>query len=169
MKALLIAVLLLWPASKHPFHSALAEVIYNEGDKRLEVSLRMFTDDLEDALAKHSGLGFVELSKAELTMPIVKSYVFSNFEIEGLEGYTAFLGYEAEGDATWVHFAYEQCGTCQPGILTFNIMLDQFSDQTNLANITYGTQRKSFIFTSSARRQEFKFWGGGNSHFKTLY
>ena len=36
----------------HAFHTSLTEIQYNAKEKSLEISIRMFTDDLEAALTK---------------------------------------------------------------------------------------------------------------------
>ncbi len=43
-----------WMSAVHPFYMSVTEIRYNQPRKSLEVSCRIFTDDLENALKKYN-------------------------------------------------------------------------------------------------------------------
>jgi hypothetical protein len=92
----------------HPFYVSLAEVKVNPEKERVEVSCRIFTDDLEKAL-KANHLGIHDLThpkdRAETEEALAK-YIPQHFFIEwgGKVQTLKMIGFEIEGDACWTYF-----------------------------------------------------------------
>jgi len=83
----------------------MTEIIHNENTKTLEISVRIFTDDLEKELAKDCNCK-VDLSKNELhsSMEImIKNYLKKALKIKKDEKLLdiQFLGFEKEEESTW--------------------------------------------------------------------
>lgn len=136
----------------HDFHTSLTEIQYNSKEKSLEVSIRIFTDDLETALTKFNNNQKVFLNgTTDNTNPLIEKYIQQYFVILNPQKQKkpfTFIGKELEGDATWVYVEFQNCGDLQPNtyILQNTILLEIFDDQTNLVNFFYGKSKKTFLF-----------------------
>lgn len=141
----------------HPFHSSIAEVEFNPQTQSLEVSVRLFTDDLEGALAAWKRLPKVNLADTAASRSLARDYVLAHFNINCGRGQWRYYGYEAEGDATWLHFELAGCGPCRTGTMTNSLMVARFDDQMNLVNFKQGQEKKSFLFNAKKTRIEYAF------------
>jgi hypothetical protein len=62
-----------------------------------------------------------------------------------------FYGKEKEADATWLYLEIFDCKNIKNYTIYNNIMQEMFSDQTNLVNIIYGTEKKTIVFDSKTK------------------
>lgn len=93
------------PVPPHPFYISVTEINHNAGDKTVEVSCKIFTDDLEGALKK-SLQATVDLSNAaqqEKAGALVNQYVQQHLRLmaNGKAVPLKFLGYEKEAESVY--------------------------------------------------------------------
>jgi hypothetical protein len=147
MKALLAFVLLWWV---HDFHTSLTEVNYNAKSGSLEVSIRVFSDDLELCLSKQNGGKLVTLEDdANKVESLIEQYFRKNFALISTNKevkLVKYYGKEKEADATWLFFEIFDCQQIQNYSLYNAIFQDMFTDQTNLVNVVYPSQKKTLVF-----------------------
>ncbi|NJO02889.1 MAG: hypothetical protein HC880_15480 [Bacteroidia bacterium] len=94
---------LLW----HDFHTSIAEVDYNDRSKSLEISLRVFTDDLELALSRLGQLEGLRLDHSKKHHPLIERYLARYFYVSDPKSQKlsfVFHGKEMEADVTWIYF-----------------------------------------------------------------
>lgn len=135
--------------TKHDFHTSITRMDYNAKEKSFEVSIRVFTDDLEKVLSKENGGQKFTVVNEDKNDPYVEKYVRKHFALvttaKQKKPYS-YIGKEQEADATWVYVEIP----CPEGLTGFSlqnsIMLDFFDDQVNLVNFNYQGQKKSYIF-----------------------
>ncbi len=156
MKALwLIFTLLLVPAVRHDFHTSLTEMRVNAKEKTVEVTVRVFTDDIEKALTKANNGQRVRLELKDNFGPLIDRYLKQNFVLTNGKGQRRpyqFLGKEFEADATWLYLEIPLTGPLTGFTLQNDVFFDLFDDQTNLVNVFYGGEEKrSFLFTPKAK------------------
>ena len=87
MKTVKIAILLIVSYinlgfALHPFHASITQLRHNEEEQLLEITVKLFTDDLGKAIGEEILIGD-ELS--ELQSEQIGEYVRSNFKIKDLE------------------------------------------------------------------------------------
>ena len=132
----------------HDFHTSLAEVEYNTSSKAFEVSLRIFTDDLETALSQRSGLKNLSLDKTKKHDVLIEAYIQDNFYLlnpKNQKVTISFYGKELETDITWVFFEIP-LKKYKPGYkLRNSILIEQFNDQVNFVNLKYKGKKKSYL------------------------
>lgn len=135
--------------SQHDFHTSITRMDFNAKEKSFEISIRVFTDDLEKALSKdNNSQKFVVLNNDKNDV-FVEKYIRKHFGLlaasKQKKTYT-YIGKEQEADATWIYVEVP----CPESIVGFSmqnsIMLDLFDDQVNLVNFNYQGQKKSYIF-----------------------
>lgn len=142
---------------KHDFHTSLTEMRYNESTKSFELTIRVFTDDLESMIkANHKGASFLTVNSDK----IIESYVKKNFAfVKGKEVvFGSFLGKESEDDVTWLYFEIDNGEVLRDGFKMLNsIFFDFFNDQKNLVNVLYKKERATLIFSDDNKLQSFPF------------
>src|SRR6218665_2646707 len=70
------------PKAFHAFHTSLTEIQYNARDKSLEVTIRLFTDDLENALTKiNNGQKVMIGGKNDNSDAVLSKYIQQHFAI----------------------------------------------------------------------------------------
>jgi len=147
-------------ATAHAFHTSITRVDYNAKEKSLEVSMRVFTDDLELALNKDNGGRKFQVINGDANDSFVEKYVRKHFALRNVQKQKktyAYVGKEQEADATWIYLEIP----CRESINGFSIeqaiFFEIFEDQTNLVNFNYLTEKKSYLFKGEQKIQELGF------------
>ncbi|MCP9748760.1 DUF6702 family protein [Lacihabitans sp. CS3-21] len=140
---------------KHDFHTSLTEINFNPKTGSLELSVRVFTDDLELTLTNFNKGKLVKIEDPEATVdPLIEQYIRKNLALisPGKEvKFGKFYGKEKEADATWIYLEIFDCKQLKNFTLYNTIMQEMFEDQTNLVNIIYPAQKKTIVFDSETK------------------
>ncbi len=140
---------------KHDFHTSLTEINYNPKTSSLELSVRVFTDDLELTLTNFNNGKLVKIEDPEPTVnPLLEQYVRKNLALISPDKevkFGKFYGKEKEADATWIFLEIFDCKQIKNFTLYNTIMQEMFEDQTNLVNIIYPSQKKTIVFDSETK------------------
>ncbi len=134
----------------HPFYISVCQVDHNPDTGALELSFRIFMDDLELALETmgtdrlHLGTER-EAEKADL---YISRYLARHVEIaiNGQRVSAAFLGKEMESDAIWCFMEVERVPVLETMTMTNTLLLETFEDQVNLVHVNANGQKKSLVF-----------------------
>lgn len=140
---------------KHAFHTSVTELHYNAKTKSLEISIRVFTDDLQTALTKENGKKKVVLEKNDAFDALVQRYISKHFVlISPLKQRRAstYVGKEQENDATWIYLEMPIKESLKGTSILNEVLMETFDDQTNIVNIIYPQEKKSLLFNNHNRR-----------------
>ncbi|WP_338874149.1 DUF6702 family protein [Spirosoma sp. SC4-14] len=149
---------------RHEFHASVTQMQYNPKEHAFEISIRLFTDDLEKALS-HEFNTKVHLSGAT-TGPndkndlLIEKYIRSHFSYVNPQKQTkafSYVGHEIEVDANWVYLEMPYNEPFKGGILKNNVLMDMFDDQVNMVNIQYQGQKKTFVYRKKEPVQDVSF------------
>ena len=147
--------------SAHPFYISVCQVDHNPNAGALELSFRIFTDDLEQALeamgTDRLRLGTErESEKADL---YIGRYLARHVEIEinGQRVNAAFLGKEVDSDAIWCYLEVEHIPVLKTMTMTNTLLLETFEGQVNLVHVNANGQKKSLLFNGQQVRQMLEF------------
>jgi hypothetical protein len=121
----------------HPLHISVAEADYRPESGKLEIALRLFSDDAEAVLARRTGqkISVEKTPSAELDR-LLTSYVKEAFVIKTRGGSSlafTWLGHELK-DANqhlWLYFESALPGGVEGLRIASRVMRDEFSDQLN--------------------------------------
>jgi len=131
----------------HPFHISVTEVSFNEDNKHLEISIRIFSDDLERALKQYGEMEFDIINSLNDTVVLteLESYLEANFIIKENEITIPlyFLGAKANGDEVWCFIESETVNAPETLWVRNTLLLDLFDDQINLVHLTIGNTTRS--------------------------
>lgn len=145
----------------HKYYLSLTEVHVNTKKHTLDVSSKLFTDDLEFALGKIANKK-IDLSSSVKNSEVEKllfNYLDKNFKINvgGKLLKLEYVGYEVENDAVWCYLEvsdFKGTGT----VSIFNTLLyESFPYQTNLINVTWDGVTKSGKLVNPEKLAEFVF------------
>ena len=155
---LLLLLLVLGSWSMHKFYVSLTEVRFNPESKRIEVSIRIFPDDLDRALFESEGI-HTQLA-TELELPeadsLLKLYLLDHFslEVDGKAIELEYLGKEPEADAIWCYMESEK--VAEPSAYTvYNSILTQtFEDQVNIVQVYQEKWNKGLLLSKDQRSDQ---------------
>lgn len=129
----------IWMAVSHPFFISLTEMSYNTGSRKMEISQKIFWDDLEVALGNNfrEKVDFLNpKDKARLDQQI-KEYLLKHNQVwvNAKPVTLNLLGYEVDEDAAW--FYLESSATEIPKSVEVQntILLDDFNGQQNIVHV----------------------------------
>ncbi len=169
----------------HDFHTSIAEMDYNEESKSFEISLRVFTDDFEKGLStalNHEKYGSLAMAifggknstytkdknliqvsldnKNTVYDKLIEQYVQYNFRliVKDEPRIIKFIGKELEADVTWIYFEIPLKENPKDIKFQNAILSDIFEDQSNVVNVAYKGEKKTFLFNTGNTIQEFGFW-----------
>lgn len=123
----------------HPLHLSVSDISHNTKNNSLEITQRIFADDLEDALRNRIG-GKVDVydpADPDLLSELIGDYVKQNFRIsvDNKPVTLSYIGYETEEDAVWVYFEVSKVRDFSTISVKNTVFFEMFEDQLNLINV----------------------------------
>ena len=155
LSAIILAMLLLASFSwYHEFYVSLTEIRYNPESERIEVSLRIFPDDMDRALMEHYDIPSALLTKHEhpAADSLLEIYLQELFRIE-LDGSPLpllYLGKEAESDVMWCYLESDTVKKPEEILVNNAILTELFEDQVNIIQVYVGKWNRGMLL----RREE---------------
>lgn len=141
-------------SSMHAFHTSIAEMRYNPKEKVFEISLRVFTDDLEKTLSLNNQNKKFVIENADKNDGFINQYVHKHFVVTTPKNQKLtyqYVGKEKEGDATWIYLEMPMNEPLKGSKIQNDVLIDMFDDQTNIVNIFMNNTKKSYLFTVKNR------------------
>lgn len=131
----------------HPFHASVCEMEYNSNTRSLEITYRMFLDDLESALVEKydADLDIMKPDQKEQVDELVEEYLESQFKFwaNGAKVEFDYLGSEIEGYALWCFIEITDLDNLETLDIDNKVMLKLFDDQINLVHFNKEDQVRS--------------------------
>lgn len=160
MKFLAFSIALL-VSPLHDFHSSVTQIDYNENGRSLQITVRLFTDDLCVVL-ENAGAPKMELG-TENEPPSANEYLEAYlkkhlaFQVNEKPVTFNYLGKEAQLDATWCYVEIEKVGNLRKLEIENTLMLSVFEDQVNMVNLNIKGRKKSGIGRKGVSKLSFEF------------
>lgn len=145
----------------HPFFVGVTEIQQNAKEKTLEISIKLFIDDFETALAKGSPTA-VDLSTpkdAAKANQLVLIYLQQHFKLK-LNGQPVtfqFIGYEKEREAAWCYAQVNNVESVSKLEIDNSLLYDSFDKQINLMHVTVNGSRQSTKIAYPEQKAVFNF------------
>lgn len=128
----------------HPLHLSISDIVLNPKSGNLEISQRIFIDDLENALRNRTGLplDLINPKDPALAQELVGDYLKQHFrlQVNGSAVKLHYLGYEVEEDAIWAYMEVPKVRRVSSVHVQHTLFFRQFTDQLNLVNVSIGDQ-----------------------------
>lgn len=145
----MIFSLLLWLASLlHPIHLSVTEISQSEKDKALEITSRIFIDDLELSIQKEikdEALDLLKPENGKTTDQLVATYLLNHLKVkvDGKAQALKYLGHEIEDLALISYIEISNIKKLK-SIEVFNdVLMETHRDQSNLVHVSYVGKMKS--------------------------
>jgi len=160
-KALVFFLILFSSFTLHKFYVSVTEINYNKNSEQLEISLKVFNDDWQNALDNRLGQPVFLGSKNQYPQldSLIRTYLFENFSIKinDKKREINIMGSEIEGGATWIYMYVDKVKSLKSIEIKNTLLTEMFEDQRNVVQIKYGDITKSSLFTKSNNSKRFIF------------
>jgi hypothetical protein len=139
--------------SIHKFYMAVYQVNYAPEKKMLQITSRIFVDDLNKALEKKYNkklnLGSEKESPEEILL--LKKYFLEKFSVKvnGQSKTINFLSKELEGDVLVCYCSIKEITKINSIEIANTILIDWNSEQQNITHVTVLGEKNSILFTDS--------------------
>lgn len=142
----------------HPFHVSVCTMQYAETEQSLQITLKIFADDLEEALnsdaSRRSQATYIDVlnPKDEVALSqTVANYVQAHLQItiNGRATKPIFLGYEMEDLAMWCYLEITDVAAIEQIAVENAILTESFDDQVNIVHVAYKGATKSMKLASN--------------------
>lgn len=135
------------PAKAHPFYIAVTEINHNAKDQDLEISCKLFADDLEQILEKNYRTTLdisAERDKASFDK-LIPDYVNRHLAlvVDGRAVSLVYVGFEKEKESAYCYFQVNKVAAPKKIDLTNSLLHDFNSSQINIIHITVNGKRQS--------------------------
>lgn len=132
----------------HPFYVSITAVDYNKEAQRVEISCRIFYDDLEVALKASENIPTIDLinpARRGETDSLIARYLLRHLglSVNGRAQTLHYLGYEIEDDVAWCYLEASGVTSVQRIAIDNRVLFDQFAKQSNILHVTAYGNRKS--------------------------
>jgi len=121
---------------EHDFHVSISQMEHNVSSGRIEVAVKVFTDDLEEALAR-KGLrkaGIGTASEHDSAQVFIARYLYEKIRVrnDGKALTFVYLGSEQAADATWCYLESEPVESLGRLRVSNTLLHEVFDDQVNI-------------------------------------
>ncbi|HRC21774.1 MAG TPA: hypothetical protein PK275_07170 [Chitinophagaceae bacterium] len=148
-------------AKPHPVHIATVEIDHNATDKTLEITCKIFWDDLEDILSR------INKSRVDLTSEKARTennqrvfaYIKSHLQIivDSKTIPLEFVGFEKEDVVIYSYLQASNVSVVKQINVTSSLMHDIFDDQSEIIHVVVNGKRQSTKLDYPASKASFSF------------
>lgn len=132
----------------HPFHVSVCSIHHAPAEQTLQITQKIFADDLEEALNATGGsttIDVIEPPDPAVLEAIITTYLSEHLRItvNGQDVKPVFLGYEREELALWCYLEVGNVTDVESVAVRSTILTNIFDDQTNIVHVEYQDVIKS--------------------------
>lgn len=144
----------------HPFYVSLTELSYNEKSGAVEVSVRIFTSDLEQIL-KTKTTAKVDLIHGEeaANSKLIQTYIGDHLRIEinNVRQTMHYIGFEEQGESIWAYFEIRNVAAVNSVSVHNTLLYDFIKEQINLVQVRTSTNSAMQKLSYPQQSAVFKF------------
>jgi len=139
----------------HKIHVSVTNLEFNQARQTVEIVIRVFTDDLENALGQRAkGAVKIDLATAgkdSQGIEMIMAYLRSSLELKNKAGRPVALswnGIEGQPDMFWIFVKGRMPGGLEGAQLRNKIFCELFDDQVNIVNAKHQGKQIGLMFES---------------------
>jgi len=148
-------LMLLTSLTVHKFYVSVTEVAYAESKNRIEITTRIFIDDLEKGLEKKYNKKINLATKEEIpeAKEFIKGYLNQRVQanVNNKTAEVVFLGAEVENDVLICYLKIDFSEKITTFELFNNVLTEIYADQQNLIHTNINNTKRSFLLTKSEK------------------
>jgi len=145
----LLSVFFLSTGFAHKFYVSMTDIHYNAKNQSLEISVKVFADDLETAIqsSEDDKLWVGDKKEAPQVDSLIEAYFRKKFQVlvNGEAVDFDFLGKEAEADVIWCYLEIMDVEKLESLDISNRIFMHLFDEQKNLVHIYVGDSEESLL------------------------
>lgn len=162
MTNILLLSLSLFYSILHPLHLSVTEIEHDASKKALEMTMRIFLDDLEVSIRndlQKPGLDITAPGPEYTTDHLLEDYLLKHFEISsgGKELKYEYLGHEVELPVIYLYVQSSNVKKVNDISIFNDIIMETYDDQANLVHVKVGDKVKSLKLTVNKKRGSLHF------------
>jgi hypothetical protein len=137
----------------HPYYVSVTEIEHNQTAGSLEISVRLFTSDLEQALKNANPKTRIDLlTKGDQTPmeKILDAYIqrHMSFQADEKSMVLQFIGYESKDDCIYAYYDTPIGAKTQHLTIVNNLLFEYKKEQISIIHFTNGKKKKSIRLTN---------------------
>jgi len=148
-------------AFAHPFYVSISSITFNPQKKQVEISCRLFYDDLELALKNQmkQRIDVINPKNKQQADSTISQYIRNNFrlKVNGKPVELRYLGYEIIDDVAWCYLYSDQISSINQLEVTNQLLYQDFKRQSNIMHVQVGKTKKSYKLDHPKRVASFSF------------
>lgn len=140
----------------HRFHTSLTRMDYNPEEKSVEITIQLFTHDLQAALERQEKTS-INFEKTPKIDEIILKYLGERFVLKNKDGAIKklkWIGMELETDSIWLYVETAMPEGMASATLENRIFQEIFADQANLVTARYENKKVDLVFQTNERAKE---------------
>ncbi len=145
----------------HPFYVSVTEINHNAKTQSVEISCRMFYDDLEHVLEKqyNTRLDIVKPVNKDQLNKLINDYIhrYLIIKADGKVLNPAYVGYEIQEDGAWAYLEVKGINRPQKIEVHDALLYTEHPGQINMLHVTVNGERKSTKLDNPAADASFNF------------
>lgn len=145
----------------HPFFVSIIEINHNTKEATVEISVRVFTEDLEKTLQKYA------TARVDMISPANKDFLdkqISNYlsqkiklKINGQSMVFTYLGHEIQKESVWSYLEIPKIAVIKKIEIDCTLLYDFEKEQSNIIHVKGKNMDKSFKLDNPKSNTVFEF------------
>lgn len=148
-------------AVMHPFFVSVIEINHNSREASVEISVRIFSEDLEKTLQKYTTakVDMVHPTDKALLDKQINAYLSQKLKlrINGQPVAMQYIGHELQKESVWTYFEISKIAEVKKIEVNCGVLFDYEKNQTNIFHVKSKGVEKSFKLDYPATKASFDF------------
>ena len=133
---------------RHPFYVSVTEITHNRETRSIEITCKIFADDLEDILKKNykSTVDLTAQGQQAQNNRLISDYFTHHLSLaaDGKPVKLSYVGFEKERESAYCYFEVPNVSTLKSLKVFNSILQDLTSEQINIMHVSVNGTRKSY-------------------------
>lgn len=146
---------------RHPFYVSVTEISHNRQSQSLEITCKIFADDLEDILKKNykTTVNLTAAAQQEQNDRLVNDYFTRHLALaaDGRPVKLSFVGFEKDSESAYCYFEVPGIASLKKLDVSISILQDLTPEQINIMHVTVNGNRKSYKLNYPHKEASFAF------------
>ena len=139
----------------HPVHIGVANVELQPEKREFIISIKLYSNDLQDALSKKYGIGLIinDTASFNKNFDVIIDYFKRNFVLTIDEKNKLDLKFQKrynDNEATWINFTADITNAFKSLTIRNTILMELYPDQTNLLIVAYPGFENGYYCTTDS-------------------
>jgi hypothetical protein len=132
----------------HPYYVSVVQIDHNAKERSLEISVRVFTEDMEQALKKSAGtnVDIVKPKDKTATDKILYNYFQKHLKLtlNGKPVAFQYVGYEVQSESIWSYFEVKNVDDVKKLDVFTDMLYDITDKQENIIQVKANNKKDSY-------------------------